>query len=74
MSKVLQICHEWVQEFHTEFENGDKLRFFHVYKLKHGGPRKKENTRSKVCTTDFWLRYTASSKKFEVAGSDLSTF
>jgi hypothetical protein len=39
---VLQICHEWAQECHTEFDYGDKLGFLHVYKPKRGRPSKKK--------------------------------
>jgi hypothetical protein len=42
LSRVLQICHEWAQECHTEFDYGDKLGFLHVYKPKRGRPSKKK--------------------------------
>ena len=38
LSRVLQICHEWAQEFRTEFGYGDKLGFLHVHKSKRGRP------------------------------------
>jgi hypothetical protein len=43
LSRVLQICPEWAQECHTEFDYGDKLGFLHAYKPKHGRPSKKKN-------------------------------
>ena len=40
--KMLQICHEWAQECHTEFDYGDKLGFLHIHKSKRGRPKKKK--------------------------------
>ena len=42
LSNVLQICHEWAQKCHTEFDYGDKLGFLHVHKSKRGRPKKKK--------------------------------
>ena len=42
LSRVLQICHEWAQECHTEFDYGDKLGFLHIHKPKRGRPKKKK--------------------------------
>jgi hypothetical protein len=42
LSKMLQICHEWAQECHIEFDYGDKLGFLHIYKPKRGRPNKKK--------------------------------
>lgn len=58
LSKVLQICHEWAQECHTEFDYGDKLVFLHLHRSKHGQPEKKKiKMRSKAtCAPKCWLR------------------
>ena len=42
LSRVLQICHEWAQECHTEFDYDDKLGFLHIHKPKRGRPKKKK--------------------------------
>ena len=39
---MLQICHKWAQECHTEFDYGDKLGFLHIHKSKSGRPKKKK--------------------------------
>jgi hypothetical protein len=41
LSRVLQICHDWAQECHAEFDYGDKLGLMHINKLKRGRPSKK---------------------------------
>ena len=50
LSRVLQICHEWAQECHTEFDYGDKLGFLHIYKSKSGRPKKKKKRAPKRLT------------------------
>jgi hypothetical protein len=42
LSRVLEICHEWAQECHNDFDYGDKLGFLHGYKPKRGRPSKKK--------------------------------
>lgn len=73
LSRVLQICHEWAQELHTEFGYGDKLGFLHVHKSKRGRPKKKKKKpkSKKTCAADCWLRQTISLEEFEVAGSNV---
>jgi hypothetical protein len=44
---VLQICHEWAQECHTEFDYGDKLGFLHVHKSKRELLKKKKKQSSR---------------------------
>jgi hypothetical protein len=41
LKNVLQVCHDWAQECHTEFDNGDKLGFMHINKSKRSIPSKK---------------------------------
>ena len=48
LSTVLQICHNWASEYHTEFDYGDKLGFLHIYKRKRGRPKKKKKAPRKL--------------------------
>jgi hypothetical protein len=47
LKNVLQVCHGWAQECHTEFDYGDKLGFMHINNPKHGRLSKKWKKKKK---------------------------
>jgi hypothetical protein len=47
LKNVLQVCHDWAQECHTEFDCGDKLGLMHINNLKRGRQSKKQKKKSR---------------------------
>lgn len=52
LSKLLQICHEWYQDCHTEFDYSNKLGFVHAHKSKirlQKKKKRKNNDQQSLC-------------------------
>lgn len=59
LSKLLQICHEWYQDCHTEFDHSNKLGFVHAHKSKSRLQKKNKKIKkmaNKAYATKHWLR------------------